>query len=130
MEPNLELIEQGQTRLLWERIREQFRAFIGLTTWEELCRQWAQVKADHGVLPLEVELVGSHWSTNVQVDVIAFNWRDKAILLAECKWSLQPVGRKIIRELITRCFMLTLRGPASLRRPVPRASPSEQSWLT
>ncbi len=102
IEPNLELIEQGQTNLLWERIRDQFRAFIGMTTWEELCRQWVQLKANQGSLPLSVELVGSHWSSEAQVDVVAINWRDKAILLGECKWGLQPVGRKVIRELIDK----------------------------
>jgi AAA+ ATPase superfamily predicted ATPase len=99
MEPNLELIEQGQTGLLWERIQEQFRAFIGLTTWEELCRQWVLEQSRRGTLPFSAELVGSHWSPNAQVDVVAINWRDRAILLGECKWGLSAVGRKIIREL-------------------------------
>ncbi len=102
MEPNLELIEQDQTQLLWERIREQFRAFIGQTTWEELSRQWVQMQANRGALPLAVERVGSHWSSDAQMDVVAINWRDKAILLGECKWGLQPTDRAVIRELIDK----------------------------
>lgn len=102
MEPNLELIEQGQAELLWERVREQFRAFIGQTTWEELSRQWVQVQANRRALPLAVELVGSHWATDAQVDVVAINWREKAILLGECKWGLQPIGHSVIRELIEK----------------------------
>jgi AAA+ ATPase superfamily predicted ATPase len=102
LEPNLELIEQGQTDLLWARIREQFRAFIGATTWEELCRQWVMLQASQGRLPLAAERVGSHWSTDAQVDVIAINWREKAILLGECKWGIEAVGRKVIRELIQK----------------------------
>ncbi|MCO5206177.1 MAG: ATP-binding protein [Anaerolineae bacterium] len=102
IEPNLELIEQGLTQLLWQRIQEQFRAFIGMTTWEELCREWILLQAGRDRLPFTVELVGSHWSTDAQVDVVAINWRDKAILLGECKWGLQPVGRKIIRELVAK----------------------------
>jgi len=102
MEPNLELIEQGRTALIWERIQEQLRAFIGMTTWEELSREWILLQADQGNLPFDVELVGSHWSTDAQIDVVAINWRDKAILLGECKWGLQPVGRKVIRELIAK----------------------------
>jgi hypothetical protein len=49
-----------------------------------------------------VELVGSHWSTGAQVDVVAINWRDRAILLGECKWGLHPIGREIIRELVDK----------------------------
>ncbi|MEM7130374.1 MAG: ATP-binding protein [Chloroflexota bacterium] len=102
MEPNLELIEQNRTQLLWQRIQEQLRAFIGATTWEELCREWVLLQADLGNLPFDVELVGSHWSKQSQIDVVAMNWRDKAVLLGECKWGLQPVGRKIIGDLVAK----------------------------
>lgn len=102
MEPNLELIEQGRTELLWQRIQEQLRAFIGVTTWEELSREWVLRQADLGRLPFAVELVGSHWSPEVQIDVVAINWRDKAILLGECKWGLQPIDSKVIRDLVAK----------------------------
>ena len=102
MEPNLELIEQGQTRLLWERIQAQFRAFIGMTTWEELSRTWVQLQANQDLLPFPVELVGSHWSKEAQIDVVAINWQDKTLLLGECKWSLQPIGPKVIQTLVEK----------------------------
>ena len=89
MDPHLDFIEQKQANLLWERIKKQFRAFIGLTTWEELCREWVMLQASQGKLPLAVERVGRHWSADVQVDVVAINWRDKAIMLGECKWGLK-----------------------------------------
>lgn len=100
MDPHLDMIEQKQINLLWERIKEQFRAFIGLTTWEELCREWIMLQGNQGKLPFAIELVGSHWSADEQVDIVAINWRDKAILLGECKWGLPTVSRKTIRELV------------------------------
>ena len=36
-EPHLDLVEQELTDILWERIGEQFRAFVGLTAFEDLC---------------------------------------------------------------------------------------------
>ena len=36
----------------------------------------------------------------MQVDVVAINWRTKDILLGECKWGIDRVGRSVIRELI------------------------------
>ncbi|MFN8490501.1 MAG: ATP-binding protein [Caldilineaceae bacterium] len=102
IEPNLEMIEFGQADLLWERIGEQFRSFIGATAWEELCREWVLLQANLGQLPFPVELVGSHWSATAQIDVVAINWRDKALLLGECKWTATPIGVSVIRELVAK----------------------------
>lgn len=33
------------------------------------------------------------------MDVVALNWQDKAILLGECKWGVEPVARSVICEL-------------------------------
>jgi AAA+ ATPase superfamily predicted ATPase len=92
IEPNLEMIELELTDLLWERIAEQFRAFVGATAFEDLCREWTLTQARAGVLPFVPELVGSHWATDAQVDVVAINWRERAILLGECKWGVKAVA--------------------------------------
>jgi hypothetical protein len=101
IEPNLEMIELGRADLLWERIAEQFRAFVGLTAFEELCREWTRVMAPH-TLSFLPEMVGSHWSSDSQVDVVAVNWRDKAILLGECKWGRDPINRSVVRALLKK----------------------------
>lgn len=101
IEPNLEMIELGRADLLWERIGEQFRAFVGMTVFEELCREWVKVMAP-SALPFLPETVGSHWSTDSQVDVVAINWREKAILLGECKWGGNALNRAIVRELLQK----------------------------
>ncbi len=66
--PNLDLVEQELTEVLWERISEEFRAFIGMPTFEELCREWVLAQARAGQLPLTPELVGSHWASDAQVE--------------------------------------------------------------
>ena len=100
--PNLDLVEQELTEVLWERISEEFRAFIGMTTFEELCREWVLAQARAGQLPLTPELVGSHWASDAQVDVVALNWRARAMLLGECKWGTDPVGAAVIRGLVEK----------------------------
>lgn len=97
--PNLGLVEQELTGLLWERMSEQFRAFVGETAFEDLCREWTLVQARTGRLPFAPEIVGSHWAQDVQVDVVALNWREQAILLGECKWGVGAVSRSVVREL-------------------------------
>ncbi len=99
--PNLDLVEQELTGLLWERIGEQFRAFVVLT-FEELCREWTLTQARGGKLPFAPEIVGSHWAPDAQVDVVAVNWRERAILLGECKWGADAVGRSVVRELVDK----------------------------
>jgi AAA+ ATPase superfamily predicted ATPase len=97
---NLDLIAQELYDELEERIAEQLRAFVGMTTFEELCREWVLVQARNKNLPFAVEQVGSHWDSKVQVDVAAISWREKALLLGEAKWQKERVGRRIIRELV------------------------------
>ena len=79
--PNADLVEQELSLVLWDRISDQFRAFVGMTAFEDLCREWVLLKARAGKLPMVPELVGSHWSADAQVDVVAVNWHDRAILL-------------------------------------------------
>jgi hypothetical protein len=50
-----------------------------MTTFEALCREWLLLQARAGQLPFPVEEIGSHWGGRVQVDVVAINWREKAI---------------------------------------------------
>jgi len=54
-------------------------------------------------------VIGSHWSRHVQADVVAVNWRERAILIGECKWSTEQVDRQIVRELIEGKTPLVLR---------------------
>ena len=98
VDPNLHLIEQGLARALWARIEEQFRAFVA-EAFEELCRAWTLAAARRGALPIEPEVVGSHWSRDAQVDVVAIDWKKREILLGEAKWGAGKVGREVIREL-------------------------------
>ena len=105
IEPHLEMIELGRADLLWERIAEQFRAFVGVTAFEELCREWVRVMAP-AVLPFLPETVGSHWAPDSQVDVVAINWREQAILLGECKWGPRPLSRTVVRELLEKTALV------------------------
>lgn len=102
IEPNLNMIEQGLVTTLWDQIGEQFRAFVGLTAFEDLCREWVLAQARLRRLPFAPEFVGSHWSAASQVDVVAINWREKVVLLGECKWGSEPVSRSVVTELFEK----------------------------
>ncbi|MBM3181332.1 MAG: ATP-binding protein [Chloroflexi bacterium] len=94
-----------------ERIQQDLRAFTGATAFEELCRQWTVAEGKAGNLPFVPSAVGSHWSRHVQVDVVALNWNSKEVLLGECKWGLDKIGRQVARDLTgekTRLALLDL----------------------
>ena len=90
-------------------IHEHLRGFVGGTAFEELCRLWTVRASQAGTLPFGVEEVGSHWSRQVQVDVVAVNWSKKAILIGECKWGTDAVAREVVQDLIEN------KGPQVLR---------------
>jgi len=85
-----------------EQVQKGLRAFVGATSFEELCRQWVISQGKAGNLPFIPVAVGSHWSRRIQVDVVAINWESKRILLGECKWGLDKIDRQIARELIDK----------------------------
>ena len=100
--PHLNLLAQQLHDQVWDRISEQLRAFIGMTAFEELCRAWMLAEARANRLPFAVEEVGAHWGGGAQVDVVAINWREKALLLGEAKWGTGAVGRDVVRELMEK----------------------------
>jgi AAA+ ATPase superfamily predicted ATPase len=100
--PNQHLLEQGLYDRLWTLVSEQLPSYVGLYAFEELCREWVLVKARANELPFMPERVGSHWSPEAQIDVVAINWRLKNILLGEAKWTQDRVRRSTVRELVDK----------------------------
>lgn len=85
-----------------DKVRQELRAFVGQTIFEELARQWVFQQGKAGDLPFRPDIVGSHWSSRAQVDVVAINWSERQILLGECKGGQSSVSRQVVRELVER----------------------------
>jgi AAA+ ATPase superfamily predicted ATPase len=82
-------------------IKSELRPFVALA-FEKLAQQWVIAEGHAANLPFTPEAVGSHWSRQVQVDVVAINWQEREILLGECKWGEGQIDRQVARELIER----------------------------
>jgi AAA+ ATPase superfamily predicted ATPase len=100
--PNQHLLEQGLHDWLWTLIGEQLPPYVGLYAFEALCREWILARARVGDLSFVPERVGSHWSSDAQVDVVAINWRQRSILLGEAKWTREPLRRPTVRDLVDK----------------------------
>jgi AAA+ ATPase superfamily predicted ATPase len=102
LQPHLADIAQGRVKQATSLLYDHLLDFIGTHTFEELCREWVSIVAEMDAFPFLPERVGSFWSRQAQVDVLAINWRTKEILLGECKWGQKPVGREVIQALINK----------------------------
>lgn len=90
------------------QIQAGLRAFVGQTAWEELARTWVFTQGMRGALPFAPEVIGSHWSRTVQADVVAVSWRERAILIGECKWGADAVNRQTVRHLLDQTIPKTV----------------------
>jgi uncharacterized protein len=90
-------------------MRKNLRGFVGSTAFEELARSWVSTQGQVGKLAFMPESVGSHWSRRVQVDVVAINRTTRDILLGECKWGDDAVGREVILDPIENKTPLVLQ---------------------
>ena len=86
-------------------IQRDLRAFVGATAWEELARTWVLRGMGGGLRP---ETVGSHWSRSVQSDVVGVSWRERTVLIGECKWGTDQIDRQTVRRLLEHSVPQTL----------------------
>jgi hypothetical protein len=54
------------------------------------------------------EIIGSLWSRHVQADEVAINWKERVILIGECKCSTEALDRQTVRDLIERTVPLAV----------------------
>ena len=85
-----------------EEIKRHLLDFIGTHTWEELCQEWMLRGGALEKLLFSPDQVGSAWTKKAQVDVVGINSMEKTLLLGECKWSPQVMGRSVLRELVEK----------------------------
>lgn len=113
LRPHLTEIERGRSQAVLELLHDHLIDFIGTHTFEELCRDWLAAQADTGDLSFVPERIGSFWSKTAQIDVVAINWRTRDLLLGECKWGTQLVGREVVEALTAK---------------IPAALPDKRAW--
>jgi len=96
-------LELGLTQQAWQNIQKHLPEFVGVHVFEELCREWVLRQGDAGQLPFVPRRVGSFWGAGKpQIDVVAVNEDDHAILLGECKWTADPIRRRVVEDFLQR----------------------------
>jgi len=107
--PNRSALDLGLAdAVLAQRIRPTWEQFMG-AVWEEAAREYVAGQAALGQLPFLPERIGSWWSPEGEIDVLAVSAAESAALLGECKWSTQAVGTNILADLREKAAMLQAR---------------------
>jgi len=84
--------------VLAQRVRPTFDQFVS-GAFEDAARAYVAQLARANQLDFLPERVGSWWDRPAEVDVVAVSDGDGALLLGECKWSVNPVGIDILDDL-------------------------------
>lgn len=84
--------------ILAQRVRPTFEQFVSYA-FEEAARSYVTRLARKGQLSFLPERIGSWWDQNSEIDVLAISDSDRALLVGECQWSVNPIGSDILEEL-------------------------------
>lgn len=102
-----ELIEQDRVARLSAIVRDNFDAYVGCSGYEELARALIIRLGDSGELPFLPDYIGRAWNRSTEIDVIAINWKDRSVLLGECKWQSKKLPLQALADLRARGERLT-----------------------
>lgn len=95
--------------VLAQRLRPTFDQFVGYA-FEEAARAYVARLARAGQLTFLPERVGSWWDRAGEVDVVGVSDVDGALLLGECKWSVNPVGTDLLDDLQRKARLVDPKG--------------------
>lgn len=102
VDPNRSFLAQQIYEPILRNFNDQLRPFVA-AAFEELCRQWTLQMGRAARLPFIPEYVGSDWrGGEVQIDVMAVNWREAQIYAGEAKWGEGKVDQSVYTSLSER----------------------------
>ena len=84
--------------ILAQRVRPDLDHFAA-ASFEEAAREFVAAGARAEKWSILPERIGSWWSREAELDVLAINQAGKIALVGECKWSINPVGTNILEDL-------------------------------
>ncbi|AZQ14262.1 ATP-binding protein [Halorubrum sp. PV6] len=94
--PNRGTLEQGRTAPVRSAIAETLPTHTS-QNFETVCQQAVQTPA----FPVSCSRIGRWWYGGEEVDIAGVDRGTGTLLLGECKWTTEPVGRRVFDELTT-----------------------------
>ena len=104
--PHQNALDLGMANgILEQRVRPTFEQFVSYA-FEEAARSYVTRLARKGELSFLPERIGNWWDQNTEMDVVAISESERALLVGECKWSVNPVGTNILLDLRKKALAL------------------------
>jgi uncharacterized protein len=104
--PNQASLDLGLSEaILEQRIRPDLDHFAA-AAFEEAAQTYIAKLAQSGQLSFLPERIGGWWYREAEIDVVAISQTEKAALVGECKWSVNPTGTNILEELKLKTGLL------------------------
>ena len=95
--------------VLAQRVEPTFDQFVSYA-FEDAARAHVAQLARANQLGFLPDRVGAWWDRAGEVDVVAVSDADGALLLGECKWSVNPVGTDILDDLQRKAALVDPEG--------------------
>ncbi|MBS7654603.1 ATP-binding protein [Candidatus Bathyarchaeota archaeon] len=96
--PNRRQLELGLEKNVWQSIKEEFNAHLGLV-FEDICAEILTEMAKRNLLPLQVSKIGKWWWKETEIDIVGL--RGGKALAVEAKWTElnYQEAKKLISQL-------------------------------
>ena len=100
VEPNRSSIEEAPDIVFEGTIQPNLPDYVA-TTFEDICQEavWAAIRRGEFEPYSEV---GPWWYGGEEIDVVGLTPNHDRTLLAECKWTSEPVGHSLVERLRTK----------------------------
>ncbi|MFC7058786.1 ATP-binding protein [Halovenus salina] len=95
--PNRSPLEQGHTAPVRDTIAETFPTHVNWL-FEDVCRQAVRTPS----FPVSCSRVGRWWYNGEEIDVVGIDEQTETIVLGECKWTSEPVGKSLLSDIEKR----------------------------
>lgn len=97
--PNQSSLDLGLAdAILQQRIKPDLDHFVA-TAFEEAAITFTGRLAQAGELGFFPERIGGWWNRDAEIDVLAINLSEKIAWFGECKWTVHPVGARVLDDL-------------------------------
>jgi len=110
--PNQTPLSLGNTKLVSDLIKQDLNSYVG-RIFEDIVRELLVLYNTKEIkgLKLNFENIGSWWDRNSnEIDVLAYNLKEKNFLLGEVKWTNKQLDTDIIEELERKSKYLNYGG--------------------
>jgi len=97
-----EWMEQGRVGQFRKKIETRMDAYIGKHVYERWARDRLIALGDAEELSFIPDEVGRAWTTKVEIDVLAVNWRERCAIVGECKWRSRKMAESELANLKER----------------------------